>query len=141
MALSSLKKKFHRSYGDVSERNKPAPQRFPGLDRKRLVKVILALVGISFIGGSIMLLVISRDLPDPSNLSERQVAESSKIYDRSGEHVLYEIYQDQKRTIVPLSEINPSPPSTGIKLKQLFCASKLLSSTSTVTYGLTFTSS
>lgn len=48
---------------------------------------------------------ISRDLPDPNNLNSRHVAESTKIYDRTGEHLLYEIYLDRKRTIVELSDL------------------------------------
>lgn len=48
---------------------------------------------------------MSRDLPDPDKLTDRQVAQSTKIYDRSGEHLLYEIYGDKKRTLVELSDI------------------------------------
>ncbi len=48
---------------------------------------------------------ISRDLPDPNTLSEREVAQSTKIYDRSGEKLLYEIAGDQKRTLVTLEDI------------------------------------
>lgn len=48
---------------------------------------------------------ISRDLPDPNNLASRQVAQSTKIYDRTGQHLLYEIFSDKKRTIVELKDI------------------------------------
>ncbi|MFC1638680.1 transglycosylase domain-containing protein [Patescibacteria group bacterium] len=50
---------------------------------------------------------VSRDLPDPGNLITRQVAESTKIYDRTGEHVLYEFHGDEKRTLVELDFISP----------------------------------
>jgi 1A family penicillin-binding protein len=47
----------------------------------------------------------SRDLPSPDKLLDRRVAQSTKIYDRTGDHVLYEIYSDQKRTLVQLEDI------------------------------------
>ena len=47
----------------------------------------------------------SRDLPDPNKIIERDVAQSTKIYDRSGEHLLYEIHGDQRRTLIELTDI------------------------------------
>ncbi len=46
----------------------------------------------------------TKDLPSPKQLESRQVPQTTKIYDRNGE-LLYNIYTDQNRTIVPLSEI------------------------------------
>jgi 1A family penicillin-binding protein len=48
---------------------------------------------------------LSKDLPDPNELIGRNVAQSTKIYDRTGEHLLYEIAGDEKRTLVRLDEI------------------------------------
>lgn len=48
---------------------------------------------------------IAKELPDPKQFSSRQVAQSSKIYDRTGEVLLYEIYNEEKRTIVSFEEI------------------------------------
>jgi len=48
---------------------------------------------------------LTYNLPDPNRLSERQVPESTKIYDRSGATILYEIHGDQKRTLVNLKDI------------------------------------
>lgn len=48
---------------------------------------------------------LSRGLPDPNQLIEREVAQSTKIYDRAGENILYEIHGDEKRTLVSLSDI------------------------------------
>lgn len=50
-------------------------------------------------------LYLSKGLPDPNKLIERQVAQSTRIYDRTGNTVLYEIYGDQKRTLVSLNDI------------------------------------
>ena len=43
-------------------------------------------------------------IPNPSQLSNRDIAEATKIFDKKGE-LLYDIYQDQNRTPVKLSEI------------------------------------
>lgn len=47
----------------------------------------------------------SRDLPDPDKLLERAVAQSTQVYDRTGETLLYEFHGDQRRTIVNLEDI------------------------------------
>jgi len=45
-------------------------------------------------------------LPDLNAFDERKVAESTKIYDRTGEIVLYDIHKDISRTIVAGDEIS-----------------------------------
>jgi len=47
----------------------------------------------------------AKDLPRPENFAERQLVQSAKIYDRSGETLLYEIYGEEKRTAVSLEVI------------------------------------
>ncbi|MFZ5364633.1 MAG: penicillin-binding protein [Patescibacteria group bacterium] len=47
----------------------------------------------------------SRDLPDPNKIMDRDIAQSTQIYDRTGETVLYEVHGEEKRTLVPLEEI------------------------------------
>jgi 1A family penicillin-binding protein len=47
----------------------------------------------------------AKDLPRPEKFTERTLAQSTKIYDRSGQVLLYEIYGEEKRTFKPLSEI------------------------------------
>jgi 1A family penicillin-binding protein len=46
-------------------------------------------------------------LPDFNNFENRFVANSTKIYDRTGKVVLYNIHDNIKRTEVPLYEISP----------------------------------
>ncbi len=48
----------------------------------------------------------AKDLPRPEKFTEKQFIQSTKIYDRSGSVLLYEIYGEEKRTLVPL-EIVP----------------------------------
>lgn len=75
---------------------------FPSwLSLKRAKSVVLCLLFL-FIG---YVLWVGKDLPDPNRLNERVSEQSTKIYDRTGQHLLYEIYVDKKRTIVELNEI------------------------------------
>ncbi len=98
----------HRSYGSyIPSPNPRRPDKPRSFWRPWMLKVgVAVVVGASLIGIGTFAW-ISKNLPDPNRLSDRQVAESTKIYDRTGTHLLYEIYQNEKRTIVPLSDINP----------------------------------
>lgn len=68
---------------------------------KYLVGGILSAALFGFFG----FLYITKDLPSPEILENRQVAESTKIFDRTGETLLYEIHGEEKRTIIPFEEI------------------------------------
>lgn len=48
---------------------------------------------------------VSRDLPNPNKLSDRILAETTKIYDRTGKHLLYEIHGDAKRTLIKIDDL------------------------------------
>lgn len=48
---------------------------------------------------------LERTLPDPSSIADRKVDESTKIYDRTGQVLLYDVHGDEKRTIVPWEQI------------------------------------
>jgi 1A family penicillin-binding protein len=50
----------------------------------------------------------SRNLPDPSNLEDRVITESTKIYDRTGEIILYDIHGEEMRTVIPFEDIPQS---------------------------------
>jgi membrane peptidoglycan carboxypeptidase len=50
----------------------------------------------------ILIWVSTLEIPDLSAFEERRVLQSTKIYDRTGEIVLYDLNQDVRRTIVPL---------------------------------------
>jgi len=47
----------------------------------------------------------AKDLPRPENFTEKIFPESTKIYDRTGKILLYELYGETKREIIPLSQI------------------------------------
>ncbi len=69
------------------------------------LKLIVFLFLLSIFSGMFLFLYYARDLPRPEKFTERQVTQSTKIYDRTGEVLLYDIFGEEKRIIVPLSEI------------------------------------
>ncbi len=68
--------------------------------------VICALILAGSVGLLGLFVWVARDLPDPNNILQRNVAQTTKIYDRTGQTVLYEVHGDQKRTVVPLESIS-----------------------------------
>jgi membrane peptidoglycan carboxypeptidase len=64
----------------------------------------VGLLVIFFIGLVIFVFFI-KDLPRPEIFTEKQFIESTKIFDRTGKVLLYEIYGEEKRIIVDLDYI------------------------------------
>lgn len=75
--------------------------------RRQLIGFILTIIVLGGLAGTVMAAWISRDLPDPDKLTDRRVAQSTKIYDRTGTILLYEIFADQKRTLIEFDQIPP----------------------------------
>jgi len=75
---------------------------------KKLIKkyrnyiLLAALIVLTM--GAIVYGWILKDLPSPSSLYSYDLPQSTKIYDRKGE-LLYKIFTDQDRTVVPLGQI------------------------------------
>lgn len=67
--------------------------------------VISAIAGFFLTAG--VFIYFSKDIPDPSKISDRSVDQSTKIFDRTGDILLYEIHGDEKRTVVKLDQISP----------------------------------
>ncbi len=55
--------------------------------------------------GAVFIIVTLRELPAPDQFGNREVSQSTKLYDRTGQTLIYEIYGNEKRTIVPFAEI------------------------------------
>src|SRR3989344_2159230 len=65
-------------------------------------------IGSIFFGLGILYLgyiYFSTELPEAEDLANLSIPESTKLYDRGGEVLFYEIYKDEKRTVVPSDQI------------------------------------
>ncbi len=67
--------------------------------------VLAFAIGI-FLFGTMIIWISTFKIPTLDSFSERQVVESTKIYDRTGEILLYDVNQETKRTVVPFEEIS-----------------------------------
>ncbi|EKD46696.1 MAG: hypothetical protein ACD_67C00109G0001, partial [uncultured bacterium] len=68
-------------------------------------KIALYLFGAGVLATIGIFVYFIKDLPSPTAINSRVVAESTKIYDRTGEHLLYDVHGEEKRTIVDLNQI------------------------------------
>lgn len=62
-------------------------------------------IAFALVAGAVYLIMLVRELPSPDQFNIRQISQSTKIYDRTGTVLLYEIHGDEKRTVVPFDEI------------------------------------
>ncbi|MFA6198200.1 MAG: PBP1A family penicillin-binding protein [Patescibacteria group bacterium] len=89
----------------ASESSTPKPKSTRRRWLRRLLVVAVILIGIGLIGAVGAFAWYSRDLPNPDKLLTRNLAQSTRIYDRTGQTVLYEIHGDEKRTQINLEDI------------------------------------
>jgi len=88
----------------ISDKNSPV---------KRKIKLIFRILGIGIACVFLFLIFClgvfiyyAKDLPRPEKFLERISSQSTKIYDRTGQILLYELYGDEKREIIPLGEVS-----------------------------------
>jgi penicillin-binding protein 1C len=73
--------------------------------RDRLLKAVIAVGLVSFLSFSIWLWALARNLPNPAEFGNRAIKQSTKIYDRTGTVLLYEVHGEERRTVIPFEEI------------------------------------
>jgi penicillin-binding protein 1A len=77
--------------------------------KRRTFFLFLKIVGLIlflFVFGFLSLFIYyARDLPRPEKFLEKEFIQSTKIYDRTGKVLLFEIYGEEKREYVPLEKV------------------------------------
>ena len=69
--------------------------------------IVVFFTVFSFVAAGGTFIWLKRNMPSPEKLLEREVPLSTKIYDRTGKTVLYEIFSKERRTIIKLEDIPP----------------------------------
>lgn len=72
--------------------------------KKILIGILFVCIALG-IWGSFFIINILKELPRPEQVTNFQPVQSTKIYDRTGEVLLYEIHGDQNRAVVSLQDI------------------------------------
>ncbi len=92
-----------------SSHHKRVYRKKPNEKEDSLWKKILSYSFLFLIGTAIFSLSVfiyyAKDLPRPERFTERPFSEPTRIYDRTGEVVLYTIYGEEKRDLVSLSDM------------------------------------
>ena len=78
-----------------------------GRPRPFLVSFIIVVSFILVLIGAGALWIALTPTPDIATFSNREVSQSTKIYDRTGKVLLYDYGKDMRRSAVPLSDISP----------------------------------
>lgn len=92
------------------------PKRIISLGLKLLI-ILFSLAVLGFLAVGFLFVYYAKDLPRPEKFTERDFVESTKIYDRTGKTLLYELYGEEKREIVPLSLISPYIKNAAISVE------------------------
>ena len=71
-----------------------------------MAKYIWGIIIFFIITGLSLFIYYIKDLPRPEKFTEKALIQSTKIYDRTGQALLYELYGEEKREVVALSEIS-----------------------------------
>ena len=86
--------------------------------RYTLLACLLALVGLGFfIVGGILIYVAVSPVPDINSFSARLQDQSTKIYDRTGQVLLYDYNRDAKRETVPIADVSPNMINAAIAIE------------------------
>ncbi|MFN3693268.1 MAG: transglycosylase domain-containing protein [Candidatus Paceibacteria bacterium] len=67
---------------------------------------IAIFVAVILITSALLIWISTLEIPDLSSFEDRRILQSTKIYDRTGKILLYDLHQDVKRTIVPFEQIS-----------------------------------
>lgn len=86
--------------------------------KQRLGVVIKALVvALLLWAGVVVAWAASFEIPDLDTFYDRRLEQSTKIYDRTGEVLLHELYTNARRTIIPYEEISRNVKNATIAIE------------------------
>jgi 1A family penicillin-binding protein len=89
--------------------------------RKKLIKRIAVGIALVLLLGmatlAIMIASFLGNLPTPEQITSHEVSQSTKIFDRTGQVLLYEIHGEENRTIVPFDQIPASVKNATIAIE------------------------
>lgn len=91
-----LKKRYHSAYKKIKPSHKTLKHILLGAGVIFFLLIIFSVISV---------VVIYKNLPQPEDIFAHQVNQSTKLYNRDGTILLYEIHGEEKRTVVSYEEI------------------------------------
>ncbi len=83
----------------------------------KVFKLAAFFVAVIFVLAVAAVMVLAKDLPSVDELTSQKMSQSTKIYDRTGQVLLYEINSGEKRTVVPFDKIPKSLKDATISIE------------------------
>ncbi len=77
---------------------------------------LVIIIGL-FGSGIIFLWVSSLSIPELDSFEKRKVRQSTKIYDRTGEILLYDVHENIQRTVIPLTEVSRNVKNAAVAIE------------------------
>lgn len=76
--------------------------------KSKLITLAKAIAAVVILTAGILVVWTSTfNIPDLESFDDRKVNQSTKIFDRTGDVLLFELHDDIKRTVIPFDEISP----------------------------------
>lgn len=86
--------------------------------RHTALAIFVGFTGLGFlVAGAVLLAVALTPTPDIASFANRQVQQSTKIYDRTGQTLLYDYNRDAKRNTVTLANVSPNAINATIAIE------------------------
>jgi 1A family penicillin-binding protein len=95
-----------------------AQKHFRRTSKKRIRNfIILVISGLLFFGGVFFIWISTFKIPTLQSFDERRVIESTKIYDKTGSILLYDVNKNIQRTVVPYDQISKNIKNATISIE------------------------
>ena len=104
-----LKDNIQKAHHHLNKNVKPKIKKTLHFAKNNPKKIFILLISIIFVLlGAFALWISSFQMPDLNSFDTIKTVQSTKIYDRTGKILLYNVNQDIKRTVVPFEDISPN---------------------------------
>jgi 1A family penicillin-binding protein len=102
----------------MQQQGRAIKNRLRGISKRQWKNLGLLFVAIViFLSGLLLIWVSTLKIPTLQDFSDRQVIESTKIYDRTGKILLYDANQNTQRTVVPFDQISQNVKDATIAIE------------------------
>ncbi|MEO5928166.1 MAG: transglycosylase domain-containing protein [Patescibacteria group bacterium] len=110
------------SLGTGSNGSNPPPKKIAFRPRWKTIFLWIVTIGggLAVLGALVFTMLLawfSRDLPDPNSLMGRNVPQSTKIFDKTGQTLLYEIHGDENRTLIQIKDLPTFVPAATVAIE------------------------
>jgi penicillin-binding protein 1A len=88
--------------------------------RRKIILRNIAIGALSlmlFFGGVTIIWLSTLQIPDLKSFENRHVARSTKIYDRTGEILLYDLNQEVRRTVIPFEDMGSNVKNATVAIE------------------------